>query len=110
MKKISNFKTNLHDRNGTHLTKFKNIVTSQETNHEKQNKITHTGSVVARDKKKTVHIVNNQDDCEKYATDKKKDIKIMRLRNNATFGTWNVRTLNRTGNLEELEHEMKKYA
>ena len=33
----------------------------------------------------------------------------MRLRNNVTFGTWNVRTLNRTGNLEELEYEMKKY-
>ena len=59
--------------------------------------------------KRTVRIVNNQDECEKYATDKKKDIKIMRLRNNATFGTWNVRTLNRTGNLEELDNEMKKY-
>ena len=35
----------------------------------------------------------------------------MWLRNNATFGTRNVRTLNlnRTGNLEELEYEMKKY-
>ena len=59
----------------------------------------HTGSVVARDKKKTVNIANNHDEWEKYATDKMKDIKIMRLGNNATFGTWNVRNLNRTGNL-----------
>ena len=39
----------------------------------------------------------------------KRKIKIMRLRNNATFGTWNVQTLNRTEQLEELEDEMKKY-
>ena len=50
--------------------------------------------------KRTVYIVNNQDECEKYVTAIKKDIKIMRLRYSATFGTWNVRTLNRTGNLE----------
>ena len=59
--------------------------------------------------KRTAHIVNYQDECEKDDTDKKKDRKSMRLRNNATVGTWNVRTLNRTGNLEELEYEMKKY-
>lgn len=34
--------------------------------------------------KRNMHIVNNDDECVNYATDKKKDVNIMRLSNNAT--------------------------
>ena len=61
--------------------------------------------------KKTAHIVNDRDECDKWTTDKNenKNKNILRLRNNAVIGTWNVRTLNRIGSIQELETEMKRY-
>ena len=44
---------------------------------------------------------------DKFATDTTKNS--LRSRNNITIGTWNVRSLNKTGSLEQLTYEMSKY-
>ena len=44
---------------------------------------------------------------EKWATDAQQGK--LRTRDNIIIGTWNVRTLNGTGKLEELTYEMSKY-
>jgi len=54
----------------------------------------------------TAPTVGHQDGGDKYATGASEKI---RGRNNITIGTWNVRTLNADGKLEELTHEMSRY-
>lgn len=54
----------------------------------------------------TAPSVGHQDGGDKYATGATKKI---RGRKTITIGTWNVRTLNADGKLEELTHEMSRY-
>ena len=57
---------------------------------------------------RTAPSVDNQGRGDKYATGQETTRKI-RGRENITIGTWNVRTLNATGKVNELTHEMTRY-
>ena len=51
-------------------------------------------------------IVGHLDGGENYATDGSKPLRVI---NSITIGAWSVRSLRAAGNVEELEHEMKRY-
>jgi len=55
--------------------------------------------------------ITSQDGIDKYATGntKTKNQQIKICKDQFTTGTWNVRTLHKTGKVKELEHEMKRY-
>ena len=57
---------------------------------------------------RTATTLRHQDGSEKYATDATKE-KINARRNNTVVGTWNVRTLNGPGKVDELTHTMNRY-
>ena len=57
--------------------------------------------------KGTAPSVAQQDGGEKYATGV--TTSKIRVRNNITIGTWNVRTLRMAGKLEELSYDMSRY-
>ena len=54
-------------------------------------------------------IDNLQDGSDKTANGIKQQIKLRTLNNITIIGTWNVRTLQPCGNIEELEMELEKY-
>ena len=56
---------------------------------------------------RTALSVSHQGRREKYATGEKQQN--IRGRDNITIGTWNVRTLNQVGKLQELTHEIDSY-
>ena len=57
---------------------------------------------------RTAITLKHQDRNGKYATGVTKE-KISARRNNIVVGTWNVRTLNTPGKLEELTHTLNRY-